>query len=172
MAVLPIGSIINYYGSLGAIPPGWALYAPLTDRSVLGAGGASAVGDVGGTLTPSYPGHAHGKGDLINTLYPLLSPAFGQSVNAHGHIYDYAFGSSPDSTVDVTNGILSHDFFAVSVHGHSGTDDTSVTGAEMEWFNNSNYHTHPVTGETDAAGAIGSSYVAPMTGLYWIIRLS
>lgn len=168
MAQCPIGSIVAYFGDLGAIPSGWELY-DLADRCVLGAGGLSAVSDLGGSLTQTFAAHAHGKNDLFNYIITFL-PSGGHALNAHGHTYAYTFASSGDVAVDLSNGVTVHAF--TSGGGHTGSDDTTATSGELEWLDNANYHTHPVNGDTDASTDIPSAYVQPMTGVYSIIRVS
>ena len=51
----PIGMVMLWKGDLADVPPGWNVIAD--DRFIVGAGGALAVGDEGGSNTHTHDGH-------------------------------------------------------------------------------------------------------------------
>jgi hypothetical protein len=70
--VLPVGSIIMWYGSLASIPTGWQLCngssgtPDLRDRFVVGAGSSYAVGAIGGSKDQNVVAHTHTASSVVN----------------------------------------------------------------------------------------------------------
>lgn len=96
-AIVPVGVILLWSGSIASIPPGWALCdgtngtPDLRDRFVVGAGSAYAVGATGGEATHTLttdemPTHAHS--------YTVISGQGGTIAMSGGTIY----GSYPATT--------------------------------------------------------------------------
>jgi len=123
-AVVPSGVITMWSGSATSVPVGWTLCdgtdgtPDLRDRFIVGAGGAYASGDTGGTdevqLTESeIPSHNHsGSTDTDG---------------AHSHTYDQFGGGSSTSEADgsITGGYTSRSTSTDGDHSHTLTTDTA-----------------------------------------------
>lgn len=155
-ALVPVGAILLWSGSVASVPAGWALCdgtngtPNLTDRFIVGAGGAYAVGDTGGadsvTLTADQiPAHTHGAGTLATS-----------SAGAHQHsqIYYQQTASVGQSATGANNaGAATANYLSTS---------TGSAGA----------HTHTVTGSTGSAGS-GQAHEnrPPYYALAYIMKL-
>jgi microcystin-dependent protein len=169
---LPIGSVIMWFGTVGAIPAGWQVCdgtngtPDLRDRFVVGAGSAYALGNTGGadtvTLTTAQiPSHTHsisGSGTTANAnishTHTFSGTTGGQSVN-HTHS-----GSTDVQGVHNHNTIGGGSLAAGGGYRAATSDFTRATDAAGAHNHNfttnsaSNDHVHSLSGTTAAADPV------------------
>lgn len=152
---VPSGIIAMWSGSEAAIPTGWNLCdgtndtPNLTDRFIVGAGTAYAVGDTGGedsvTLsTAELPSHDHGSGNL------------GNSSDNHTHSYSGTtsgdnHGHSSGNLNTGLEGNHTHSYASVSSSGGSLVSDSSASSNLTNSSSNTGgggSHSHTVNGNT------------------------
>jgi hypothetical protein len=120
-ALLPAGVIWMWYGSATAIPSGWNLCdgtngtPDLRDRFIIGAGGASALGQTGGFSSQSFTtdGHALVIAELPAHAHAVVDSGHVHAVNDSGHahaVYD------PSHAHAITDGGHAH---AITDGGHA-----------------------------------------------------
>ena len=150
---LPVGSVIMWYGALGAIPTGWQLCngtngtPDMRDRFVVGAGSSYALDDTGGansvTLTTAQlPSHNHsGSSNTVNLAHTHTFSTTSGAAGGHNH-------TGTTSTVDIN-------------HSHSGT--TGTTGIN---------HSHSFSATTDNVNLShshsGSANNVSLIGDFWV----
>ena len=158
-AVLPLGVILLWSGSVASIPTGWALCngsngtPDLRNRFVVGAGNTYAVGDTGGsdtvTLTTNQiPGHTHS----------LSATADSAGAHTHGMTSGGPFlGLQPGGVGGATG-------LTYTSPGNTSLDNTTAS---------SGAHTHNVTGTATSTGG-GESHEnrPPYYALAYIMRVS
>lgn len=196
----PVGGIILWSGSIGAIPTNWALCdgtgdtPNLTDRFVVGAGNSYSVGDTGGadsvTLTtaqmPSHVHtmgtHSHGSGTL-DTGNQSASHTHSLGNDSHSHSMSVLFktanaaggGGSDNGGSSVAQGTPTGRFNGTQ----SGTTTSDSHGHSIG--NQSASHSHTISGstssvdpgDTNSAGS-GNSHEnrPPYYALAYIMRIA
>jgi len=164
---VPTGGIIMWSGSIASIPAGWFLCngtngtPNLTDRFVVMAGGAYAVGASGGSANAVAVSHTH------------TATAGNQSVN-HVHTGTTDSAGNHQHTVDgivndAFNNLESNDFSGGQV---TGTATTSTAGAHVHTFTTAGVsadHNHAITVAT--AGVSGTNAnLPPYYALAYIMK--
>lgn len=152
-AAFVVGQVIMWFGTLGAIPDGWALCngsggtPDLRDRFVVGAGTTYALGATGGSDTTSSSGaHTHATTSGPHALTEAEMPAHTHRVAGDGQ--NAAFDSTGvERPVDYPGG--------------QGSVVTSSTGGSAA-------HSHP-DGTTDSQGAHTHTILPPYKALYFIM---
>jgi len=175
---LPIGSVIMWFGTVGAIPAGWQVCdgtngtPDLRDRFVVGAGTTYSVGDTGGANTVTLdatqiPSHTHsisGSGTTGSTGISHTHTFSGTTANAGSHSH-----SGSANTVGLTgsiwiggppqvapSGIISG---PNANGGRPGLDfnsgnvqrfDINATHSHTLSINSAGDHVHSLSGTTDA----------------------
>jgi microcystin-dependent protein len=153
----PSGGVIMWYGNVASVPTGWYLCdgangtPDMRDKFVVCAGGAYAVGDVGGedavTLTaPQLAPHTHGvDSETIDSAGAHTHPASSSTTPTHTHPFSPSvitlsgptgFGAGP-AYFGATSSTG-----PANLHSHT-SPDTSPAGD----------HTHPVTVTVNPVGA-------------------
>lgn len=162
--LMPIGTILMWYGSLGNIPGGFQLCdgtngtPDLRSKFVKGAGGSTALASTGGSSTGT-----------ANTSSAGLHN-HGITVNGHA----LTFAQIPNHQHDVfSDGVTSNNQRRVAdssddakaVASTMSNADSPVNGAphsHTATSNNSGSHTHNVTVDTEP----------PWVGIYYIMRVA
>lgn len=125
---VPAGAIIIWSGSEGAIPSGWYLCdgtngtPDLTDRFIIGAGGAYAVDDTGGSANAIVVTHSH-----TATFAGDALPAHSHTVvaNPGGSSGAFGGGTSSSATTLTTSSVSAGTptgTITIDDEGSSGTD--------------------------------------------------
>jgi hypothetical protein len=161
--------IVMWYGSSGSIPTGWLLCngangtPNLTDKFVIGAGGAQApsFGNTGGTLTPSLSG-----GTISGTVDPhTLTIA---EMPAHGHNY---WGPAGASSVASGSG---HGWdWGVAASSQTNTPAGSADNGAHAFIQNQGGgtgHSHTLTGATVGGSMASGAALPPFVGLFFIMK--
>ena len=158
-AALPAGAVIMWYGSALTIPTGWALCdgtagtPDLRDRFIIGALGAHAVGNIGGsasTASNSQGAHTHGgtTGGHSLTVAELAAHTHTQSAGGND-----SYGFIPDSVGPPDGG----SFSTRETH-----EETASTGS-------GDAHTHTIG--SDGAHTHTTATVPPFMALCFIIKV-
>ena len=166
-ALVPIGGIIMWSGSIATIPPSWRLCngangtPNLQDRFLVGAGSGYAVGATGGSANATLVSHSHTGttgGHSVDHSHFVPDPG-------HAHTLNYEV---PLRTDDVDRGTgssaFSIDNSVVPGTSASGTGITNTNGT-------SNNHTHDFTTSTQGSSATNAN-LPPYYALAFIMRVS
>jgi microcystin-dependent protein len=162
--VVPVGGIIQWSGSIGNIPPGWALCdgsngtPDMRDKFIVGAGGKYAVGATGGAATVDAS-HTHGYGTI----------AIASNVHSHGVMGKTSSGAAHTlalESVAVQTGagarvVQSVELFGAAAHSHS------INFATAE-----DAHSHSISGSTATGGNVKEENLPPFYALAFIMRIS
>lgn len=172
----PIGGIIVWGLPIADIPEDWALCdgtngtPDLRGVVVVGAGGAFAVGDTGGSATKDLE-HTHGPGSL--------------NTDNDSHTHDVTGTSSPESSHDhgisvvgtnFENTALGTDFLAARQdhrHGASTTTTDAHSHSNGSYATDNDTHDHDVdSGVTSTAGSTTQDILPPFHALAYIMRIA
>jgi len=150
---IPSGGIIMWAGTIAAVPAGWKLCdgnngtPNLTDRFVIGAGAAYAVGVTGGKFAiTEVPAHDHDLGTVAVT-----------SGGAHTHVQQVD-GVDQDRANAVGNMV-------------SGTNVGNGLRASTVSTQSGGAHTHPLTGKVASAGVASVDITPPYYALAYIMKV-
>jgi hypothetical protein len=144
---VPTGGIIMWSGSIASIPAGWFLCngtngtPNLTDRFVVMAGGAYAVGASGGSANAVVVSHTHTATAGNQSVNHVHTMNFNTSTASVNHVHDvlsYVAGiGTPEDTIQGTT---------INTNGSSAAlaPGTSAAGAD---------HVHAVNGSTAGVSA-------------------
>lgn len=143
----PVGTVKMWYGADSAVPRGYAICngsngtPDLRDKFVIGAGGALAVGNTGGSNTKTHSGSTSSAGSHTHTgntnsagshshSGTALAAPVSMSVDADGAAYP----SPPSHT---------HELSINSSGSHSHTVNTNETGSHNHTFTIASYDVRP-----------------------------
>jgi hypothetical protein len=132
---VPMGLIILWYGSVASIPAGWSLCngtagtPDLTDKFVIGAGSAYAVGATGGS-NQVVPG-----GTLAVATHVLTEAEMGSHIHPFSDMYASAYssaqtyeaGSLVSGSPNYLNSGNTSSTGSGEAHGHSTAEGSAVT---------------------------------------------
>jgi len=173
--LLPIGTILMWFGTLASLPAGWQLCngsggtPDLRGSFPRGAGGSIALGASGGAAsasgsTGSSGAHTHGGSTGSHALTEAELPP-----HRHGLL-----GSSVGGVATPLSGGGSD-----GISGHSGVgpyayQDTDSGGTElMEDVGNGDGHSHSISSDGAHTHSLGSiSTIPPYVGVYFIMKVS
>ena len=129
---MPVGAIVWWPSSAGAIPAGWALCdgtanAPgpdLRGRFLVGADGAHADGSTGGSLTHTHAGHSN---------HIVTQPVDHFELLAHDHSHSHSTNRFPTATGGSTGHTVDTSMSGTQVVTNEGTsiDATSTGDAQV-----------------------------------------
>lgn len=152
-ALVPVGGIILWSGSIGSIPANWQICdgtnstPNLRNRFVVGAGDTYAVDDTGGAATIDIQ-HSHGDGTLA------------AASDSHNHGNGSLAAASPANNSALFELGVTQQGPALA-HGHTVTGSTA-----------SDSHSHDVTGSTASTLSTTQSILPLFYALAYIQRLS
>jgi hypothetical protein len=162
-ALVPIGGIIMWSGSVATIPSSWALCngangtPNLQDRFLVGAGSGYSVGATGGNADATLVSHSH------TGTTGGHSADHSHSISDPGHDHDWGYldgqiggGSRAGSSAT---------FFTATRRVQRNT--TGITGTN----GTSNNHTHDFTTSTQGSSATNAN-LPPYYALAFIMRVS
>jgi len=132
---VPAGGIIMWSGSIASIPAGWFLCngangtPNLTDRFVVNAGGAYAVGASGGSANSIVPSHSHTASSGNQSANHIHNnTAVGDHVHNIQHVRDDVYNSGRYGVVGPTgNGTqsISNVIVGGGAHNHPMSENTT-----------------------------------------------
>ncbi|AHI29713.1 hypothetical protein [Marinobacter similis] len=177
------GMIKLWSGSLASIPGGYALCdgtqgtPPLADKFVIGAGGAYAVGDVGGSKDAVVVAHTHGASSNSTGSHSHSGTTASGGTHSHTTAIKVSSSNSALSAVWTTSfgytsaggsrvGGVSNDSYTAyypytsSGGAHSHTFSTNTTGS----------HTHTITVDSEGESGIDKN-LPPYYALAYIMKL-
>jgi len=157
-ALVPIGGIIMWSGSVATIPSSWRLCngtngtPNLRDRFIVGAGSGYAVGATGGSANATLVSHSHtGTTDNHNV--------------DHYHVFP------GDDQLTFANGVAGWSSLSNGSFGYDATSTGGGGGKLWRTSGTSNGHTHTFT--TSAAGSSATNAnLPPYYALAFIMRTS
>lgn len=172
-ALFPVGMVMMWYGSAGAVPSGWAVCdgsngtPDLRNRFVVGAGNSYALSAVGGAAsssptTASGGSHTHTVGDTALTEAQLP---------AHNHRI-YAVENSSSSNAD--GWLLSS---AMGIPGENvggfAYRDTNQAGTQLiEDTGSGSTHTHSLSTDGAHTHTVSVDTLPPYYALYFIMKIA
>lgn len=182
---LPIGSIVAYAGSSGAIPVGWVVAngangtIDMSDRFILGTGSAGAIGSTGGYSDSQLKAHTHGvtvnSGGGHSHTANHNHTASSNTTGAHTHtatfnFYDSLAGPNSDATIDArdNNMIVNNTMPTSSAGSHKHT--ITVNTKNMNTSSVAN-HSHSATIASAGITATGRN-LPPFVKLLYIQKIA
>lgn len=169
--LLPINTILMWFGSLGSLPAGWQNCdgtggsPDLRGQFVRGAGGSISLGATGGAATAS--GNTGSSGGGTTGSHTLTESQIPSHKHLDGATVRYkpgdAFGQTPDNGHVINNGenIWEH---------HQFRNNNTSAKFYGESVGGGGGHTHTLTAHTHTLGSI--STIPPYTGIYYIMKVS
>jgi hypothetical protein len=169
--LLPINSIIMWYGTPASLPPGWQLCdgtggtPDLTDRVPIGVGGGSTTAS--GT-TSAAGGHTHGGATGSHILTEAEIPA-------HQHLGGGSYRWAPYDPWGQTDpyGAVER---ATNIWEHHQARPLGAWKAAQFYTNNvggGSGHTHSLSTESDHTHSVASiSVLQPYRAVYFIMKVS
>ena len=160
-ALVPIGGIIMWSGSVATIPSSWALCngtngtPNLQDRFLVGAGSGYAVGATGGSANATLVSHNH------TGTTGGQSSDHSHSISDPGHFHTQQYYNSNGGGFGAGNTGQSRGNI------NTGTNTTGITGTN----GTSNNHTHNFTTSTQGSSATNAN-LPPYYALAFIMRVS
>jgi len=188
-SVIPLGSILMWYGVIANIPSGWALCngqtvngvvtPDLRDRFIVGAGNDFAPGNTGGARSiTTVVAHTHGfSGNSSVESADHSHSGVTASAGNHNH------GMPGDDQLAFANGVAgwtsnsrgAFNYDARSVGGGAGQVwDTTTAGNHNHTFTTggqSGSHTHSFGGTTSATGNASVDILNPYYALAFIMKI-
>lgn len=165
-SLMPIGSIISYRGTIGALPSNWKLCdgtagtLDLRDRFIVGAGTSYVTGATGGSKDAITVAHTHGV--FINSGTESATHSHTVNDSGHAHIAQYQVATGGAGFPGLDGG---GDAWT------TGATTTVTTGITLN--GETATHTHTVSGTTGSAGAAGTgANLPPYYALMYIERVS
>lgn len=185
-ALMPIGTIIMWYGTAATIPAGWALCngqvvggnttPNLLNRFVIGGGGTFAPGFSGGSSVFSYSGSVGGHVLTINEIpahaHAVYDPTHTHTINDNGHRHTGTFGSAtPETGFGSTGGSVSS-YGTVYTSTVTAGVYNSYAATSISLYNNGSSwaHDHPIS-LAIPAGATGAWY-PPFYAICYIMKVA
>jgi hypothetical protein len=165
---VPTGGIIMWSGSIASIPAGWFLCdgtngtPNLTNRFVVMAGGAYAVGSSGGSADAIVVSHSHGASagtETANHSHGFSGTTSGIGDHAHGYT-TVGSGSDIGDGGLANKGNVGAATAGAGAHSHTYSGNTGGISAN---------HTHAIT--VNAAGSSGTNAnLPPYYALAYIMK--
>ena len=159
-ALVPIGGIIMWSGSVATIPSSWALCngtngtPNLQDRFLVGAGSGYAVGATGGSANATLVSHSH-TGTTGND-----APDHSHGITDPGHFHTQQYYNS--------NG---GGFGAGNTGQSRGTIDTGTNTTGITGTNGATRHQHTFTTSTEGATpTTNTANLPPYVGMLPVIK--
>jgi hypothetical protein len=200
--MLPIGSVIMWYGSAGTVPLGWHICdgtngtPDLRNKFVMGAGIQAVMGEEGGSNTADITTNTAGSHRHLATTeaggaHDHTGNTGGHALTAsevagHTHNFSDLYGLRDDANPPVYdrngNRLEMYTGWGSDGDADSGagifrewqTDSTGDSAPHIHPISNSGTHTHAITSET--AGAHSHTYTIDSRpqwfALYYIMRVS
>lgn len=176
-SLLPVGSIIMWYGSLLSLPEGWALCdgtggtPDLRGKFIVGAGGSYNLGDTGGSATAS--GNTSSDGAHTHSVSVAGHALTESELPAHSHrllgatsaLVDIPVGAASAQVVGAGRGAAGQTY----VQQNNSSDDL------VEDTGDGSAHTHTATTGSDGAHTHSLSSIStlpPYTAVYYIMKVS
>ncbi len=173
-ATVPIGGVIFWPSTAGAIPTGWTEFAALQGRFPVGADGATFVNGASGGAETINIRHLHGNGSLAAASD---SHSHGNgSLAAANDTHSHGPGTlTPTGTPSSSDGMsIGVNDVASDFHTHTLTGSTAgdTHGHTVSGSTASDSHSHNVTGSTANALSTTQSILPPYHVGTWIQRIS
>lgn len=189
--VMPVGAIVLWSGSQGAIPSGWALCngsngtPDLRNKFVIGAGNVYGVSDQGGSADATLVAHAHSATLSGSTsgagahAHGVSDPGHAHSVNdpSHAHSYISPSGLVYNTYLGIVNSAGDNGSYGPNTIATAGANtgislNPSGTGISIN-ATGDHAHTVSVSGTTNAAGATATNAnLPPYYALCYVMRIS
>lgn len=178
MTLLPIGTILMWYGSLGALPSGWQNCdgtngsPDLRDAFPRGAGGSLALGASGGAATASgntgaAGGHTHAVTVDAHVLTEAEMPAHNHSVLNRGGGSGIADGSGLTATQSLA-GIRN-----VAEGTYQETNSLGTPYLDNAGGGGGHSHTGSAAATADHTHTLGTvATIPPYKAVYFIMKVS
>lgn len=176
-AVLPVGTIVEWSGSIVSIPTGWHICdgthgtPNLEDSFVVGAGNSYAVGSTGGatsnTPTITVAGHTLTLAEIPSHNHGVTDPGHGHGVTDPGHSHTYQLAQTGPTAV-IGGGSSPLGSTTGSSTGTSTTGisiQSSTTGITVQNNGGGGSHTH-----TASSSAVPT--LPPYYALAYIMKTS
>lgn len=188
-SVIPLGSIIMWYGTIIAIPAGWALCngqtvngvttPDLRDRFIIGAGNDFVPGNTGGArTTTSVAAHTHGySGNSSVESADHTHSGVTASAGNHNHGMpgddQLSFANNVAGWVANSRGAFNYDARSVGGGGAQVWDTTSAGNHNhtITTGGQSGSHTHSFGGTTSATGSASVDILNPYYALAFIMKV-
>lgn len=181
MTLLPIGTILMWYGSLGSLPTGWQNCdgtngsPDMRDRFPTGAGGALALGATGGAATASGTtgaagGHTHTAAGDAHVLTEAEMPAhnhrlWGDTSAAQTQTEGLGSTSATETVAGRTANVAQSFIENAGEDGQQLVEDAGSGAAHS--------HTVTVDAVADHTHTLGSiSTLPPYKAVYFIMKVS